>query len=110
MKFIGLLGSPNAAGRTRLVADAIARGIIGANGQVEIISVADEPSDEVIDACDTVYGAKTQLDMPPTENSYHINLTTKGRTFAARTDGSRAVTVGHSSGLVLLPDQLNSVR
>jgi len=57
-----------------------------------------------------VYGAKTQLDMPPTEVSYHINLTTKGKTFASRTDGSRAVTVGKSSGLVLLPDQLNTVR
>lgn len=57
-----------------------------------------------------VYGAKTRLDMPPTEVSYHINLTTKGKTFASRTDGSRAVTAGHSSGLVLLPDQLNTVR
>jgi AraC-like DNA-binding protein len=56
------------------------------------------------------YGAKTRLDMPPTENSYHINLTTKGKTFASRTDGSRAVTAAHSSGLVLLPDQLNTVR
>src|SRR5580658_7349831 len=56
------------------------------------------------------YGAKTRLDMPPTENSYHINLTTKGKTFAARTDGSRAVTAAQASGLVLLPDQLNTVR
>lgn len=57
-----------------------------------------------------VYGAKTQLDMPPTEVSYHINLTTKGVTFADRTDGGRAVTSSRSSGLVLLPDQLNTVR
>ena len=28
--------------------------------------------------------------MPPTEISYHINLTTKGQTFADRTDGRRA--------------------
>ena len=56
------------------------------------------------------YGAKTRLDMPPTENSYHINLTTKGKTFASRGDGSRAVTAADSSGLVLLPDQLNTVR
>jgi hypothetical protein len=56
------------------------------------------------------YGAKTRLDMPPTENSYHINLTTKGKTFAARTDGSRAVTAAQASGLVLLPDQLASPR
>lgn len=57
-----------------------------------------------------VYGAKTRLDMPPTEVSYHINLTTKGKTFADRTDGRRAVTAARSSGLVLLPDQLNTVR
>src|SRR5579863_4412848 len=57
-----------------------------------------------------VYGAKTRLAMPPTEVSYHINLTTQGKTFADRTDRRRAVTVGRSSGLVLLPDQLNRVR
>jgi hypothetical protein len=46
MKFIALLGSPNAAGRTRLVAEAIATGIGKANGRVDIISVAGGPSDE----------------------------------------------------------------
>jgi FMN reductase len=56
MKFIGLLGSPNATGRTRLVADAIASGIIKAEGQVEMISVAGEPSDGLIDACDDADG------------------------------------------------------
>jgi AraC-like DNA-binding protein len=56
------------------------------------------------------YGAKTRLDMPPTESTYHINLTTRGKTFASRTDGCRAVTAAHASGLVLLPDQLNTVR
>jgi len=53
-----------------------------------------------------VYGAKTRLDMPPTEVSYHVNLTTEGKTFADRTDGRRAVTVSRSSGLVLLPGRL----
>lgn len=57
-----------------------------------------------------VYGAPTRLTMPATEVCYHVNLTTKGRTFADREDGSRAVTVAQSSGLVLLPDQLNTVR
>jgi AraC-like DNA-binding protein len=57
-----------------------------------------------------VYGAPTRLTMPATEVCYHINLTTRGRTFADREDGSRAVTVAQSSGLVLLPDQLNTVR
>lgn len=55
-----------------------------------------------------VYGAPTRLTMPATEVCYHVNLTTKGRTFADREDGSRAVTVAQSSGLVLLPDQLNT--
>ncbi len=57
-----------------------------------------------------VYGARTKLTMPPAEVCYHVNLTTSGKTFADRTDGSRAVTVAGSSGLVLLPDQLNTVR
>ena len=57
-----------------------------------------------------VYGAQTRLTMPATEVCYHVNLTTKGRTYADRSDGSRAVTVAGSSGLVLLPDQVNTVR
>jgi hypothetical protein len=57
-----------------------------------------------------VYGAQTRLTMPATEVCYHVNLTTKGATFADREDGSRATTVAGSSGLVLLPDQLNTVR
>jgi len=56
MKFIGLLGSPNAAGRTRLVADAIARGIIKAEGQVEMISLAGGPSDGIVETCDNADG------------------------------------------------------
>jgi AraC-like DNA-binding protein len=57
-----------------------------------------------------VYGAKTQLDMPPTELTYHINLTTRGMTFASRSDGGRAVTAAETSGIILLPDQQNTVR
>ena len=56
MRFIGLLGSPNAAGRTRLVADAIASGIIKADGQVDMIGLADGPSDEIVEACDNADG------------------------------------------------------
>jgi NAD(P)H-dependent FMN reductase len=81
MKFIGLLGSPNAAGRTRLVGQAIASGIGKANGQVDMISVAGGPSDEIIQACDhadglllgcpvyrggMAYPLKTLLDHMPT--------------------------------------------
>jgi len=56
MKFIGLLGSPNPAGRTRLVADAIATGIAKANSQVEMISLAGEPPAQVVEACDSADG------------------------------------------------------
>ena len=56
------------------------------------------------------YGAKAELRMPATETTYHINLTTSGRTLAERGDGTRAVTQARRSGVVLLPDQLNTVR
>ena len=56
------------------------------------------------------YHANTQLIMPPTEDCYHFNLTTVGRTFADRTDGARQVTRANESGLVLSPDQRNTVR
>jgi AraC-like DNA-binding protein len=56
------------------------------------------------------YGAQAVLRMPPTETTYHINLTTRGHTFAERGDGTRAITEARASGIVLLPDQLNTVR
>jgi len=56
MKFIALLGSPNATGRTRLVADAIATGMAKADGQVEMISAADGPSEQILQACDHADG------------------------------------------------------
>ena len=56
------------------------------------------------------YGAHAELGMPPTETTYHVNLTTRGKTFAERGDGTRAVTVARTSGIVLLPDQFNTVR
>nr|WP_211176734.1 AraC family transcriptional regulator [Pseudonocardia acidicola] len=56
------------------------------------------------------YGAPTRLSMPATENCYHVNLTIRGRTHADRQDGKRAKTAARSSGVVLLPDQLNRVR
>ena len=56
------------------------------------------------------YGAPTELQMPATETTYHVNLTTAGRTVAERQDGTRAVTAARASGIVLLPDQQNTVR
>jgi AraC-like DNA-binding protein len=56
------------------------------------------------------YGGHAELGMPPTETTYHINLTTRGKTFAERGDGTRAVTAARASGVALLPDQFNTVR
>ena len=56
------------------------------------------------------YGARAELRMPPTETTYHINLTTSGETSAERGDGTRATTAARTSGVVLLPNQLNTVH
>ncbi|GAA0936199.1 helix-turn-helix transcriptional regulator [Pseudonocardia zijingensis] len=56
------------------------------------------------------YKSSAKLVMPPTEDCYHINLTVEGRTDADRSDGDRATTHARRSGIVLLPDQENTVR
>lgn len=56
------------------------------------------------------YGAQTELVMPPTEDCYHVNLTTAGSTDADRSDGARTRTVARTSGAVLNPKQRNTVR
>ncbi|MFI5614005.1 AraC family transcriptional regulator [Amycolatopsis sp. NPDC051903] len=56
------------------------------------------------------YAACAKLVMPPTEDCYHVNLTLGGRTDADRSDGDRATTRARTSGVVLLPDQRNTVR
>ena len=56
------------------------------------------------------YHASTELVMPPTENCYHVNLTTAGETDADRTDGARERTLAGERGLVLSPVQRNTVR
>lgn len=56
------------------------------------------------------YQAATRLVMPPTEDCYHINLTTVGQTDADRTDGARERTLAEARGLVLNPVQRNTVR
>lgn len=56
------------------------------------------------------YHASTELVMPPTENCYHINLTTAGTTDADRSDGARERTLAEERGLVLSPVQRNTVR
>jgi AraC-like DNA-binding protein len=56
------------------------------------------------------YHASTELVMPPTENCYHVNLTTAGETDADRTDGARERTLAEERGLVLSPVQRNTVR
>ena len=56
------------------------------------------------------YQADAELTMPATEHCYHVNLTVAGRTQARRSDGGRAATVAHRSGVVLSPVQTNTVR
>jgi AraC-like DNA-binding protein len=56
------------------------------------------------------YQADTELYMPPTEDSYVVNLTVVGRTQAERGDGGREVTVANERGLILSPQQHNRVR
>jgi hypothetical protein len=56
------------------------------------------------------YGTEATLEMPPTEVNYHINLTMTGTTDAIRTDGTKAQTQSRRSGLILHPEQSNTVR
>ena len=56
------------------------------------------------------YQAAAELTMPPTEDCYHVNLTTAGSTDADRSDGARARTEARRSGAVLNPLQRNTVR
>jgi len=56
------------------------------------------------------YQSRATLVMPPTEDSYHVNLTVAGCTYADRSDGDRAITRAGRSGVVLAPDQRNTVR
>jgi AraC-like DNA-binding protein len=56
------------------------------------------------------YRAPTELMMPPTETCYHINFTIAGQTEADRSDGDRERTAVNTRGLVLNPQQRNTVR
>ena len=56
------------------------------------------------------YRSATELTMPPTEDCYHVNLTTAGSTDADRSDGARTRTTARASGAVLNPTQRNTVR
>jgi AraC-like DNA-binding protein len=56
------------------------------------------------------YHASTELHMPATEDSYHVNLNTVGQTWASRGDGALAHTTAGRGGTVLLPDEQTSVR
>jgi Transcriptional regulator containing an amidase domain and an AraC-type DNA-binding HTH domain len=56
------------------------------------------------------YQTSAELNMPPTETCYHINLTIRGTTDADRSDGDRARTAADRSGVVLSPKQRNTVR
>lgn len=55
------------------------------------------------------YRAEVNLQMPPSEDFYHVNLTVGGHTEAWRDDRQTWQTTGTNSGVVLLPDQLSRV-
>ncbi|MCW0215412.1 MAG: helix-turn-helix domain-containing protein [Pseudonocardia sp.] len=67
-------------------------------------------SDSVMTLGYLTYQSETTLVMPPTEDCYHVNLTTSGRTRAHRSDGGRAATSARDSGVVLSPEQRNTVH
>lgn len=56
------------------------------------------------------YGTSARLIMPATHDSYHANLTIAGGTRGSRQDGRRACTTGGKSGLILNPEQTNTVE
>lgn len=55
------------------------------------------------------YASEVNLQMPPSGEFYHVNLTTGGRTDAWRDDRQRWQTSDGDSGVVLLPEQLSRV-
>jgi AraC-like DNA-binding protein len=67
-------------------------------------------SDRLLTLGYLTYESCAKLVMPPTEDCYHVNLTVGGCTDADRTDGDRATTCARSSGIVLSPEQQNTVR
>ncbi|MFY0405985.1 AraC family transcriptional regulator [Solicola sp. PLA-1-18] len=56
------------------------------------------------------YQAETELRMPAAEQWYHVNLQMTGATWASRSDGTREHTPAQRRGLVLNPQQANTVR
>jgi AraC-like DNA-binding protein len=56
------------------------------------------------------YRTEATLVMPPTEDSYLTNITLTGETSASRADGGRERTQARRRGVVLRPDQQNTVR
>ncbi|MFC4950476.1 AraC family transcriptional regulator [Pseudonocardia sp. GCM10023141] len=75
-----------------------------------IAMVLNAVTDRVFTLGYLTYRTAARLVMPPTEDCYHVNLTLRGSTYADRTDGGRATTRGGSRGIVLVPDQRNTVR
>jgi AraC-like DNA-binding protein len=56
------------------------------------------------------YQADAELRMPAAEQWYHINLQLTGATWATRTDGTTEHTPAQARGLILNPEQANTVR
>ncbi|PKW16568.1 AraC family transcriptional regulator [Saccharopolyspora spinosa] len=84
--------------------------LINVEGRDEVAMVLNAVKDRNFTLGYLTYGSSARLTMPATEDTYHVNLTIAGSTFADRQDGERATTRSRLSGVVLLPDQLNRVQ
>ena len=67
-------------------------------------------TDQVLTLGYLTYQAETELRMPAAEQWYHVNLQLTGATWASRRDGTREHTPAQRRGLVLNPEQSNTVR
>lgn len=67
-------------------------------------------SDRLLTLGYLTYESRGKAVGPPTENCYHLDLIVAGRVYADRSDGDRAIAHARSSGIVLSPEQRNTVR
>ena len=67
-------------------------------------------SDQVLTLGYLTYQAETELRMPAAQQWYHVNLQMTGETWARRHDGCTEHTPAGARGLVLNPEQANTVH
>lgn len=104
-----VLGTRNLEQAREVVAEVYLDHELTAPGD-EVAMTLNSTSDRLFTFGYLTYRSSAKLVMPPTEDNYHVNVTLAGDTAASRTDGKRENTAARSSGIVLLPDQTNTVR